>query len=96
MSVIIFVAGILFALRAMPGPGFAAGAAGALVILTLTDRLVTRKRLMPRFSVPPRLNLYVALGILLAAAGIAVAIRAAWLVDVQAVQAAAHSAMAGN
>ena len=96
MSVIIFVAGILFALRAMPGPGFAAGAAGALVVLTLTGRLVTHKRLMPRFSVPPRLNLYVALGILLAAAGIAVAIRAAWLVDVQAVQAAAHSAMAGN
>jgi hypothetical protein len=96
MSVIIFVAGILFALRAMPGPGFAAGAAGALVVLTLADRLLTRKRLIPRHPAPPRLNLYVALGILLAAAGIAVAIRAAWLVDVQAVQAAAHSATAGN
>jgi hypothetical protein len=96
MSVVIFVAGISFALRAMPGPGFAAGAAGALVILTLADRLLTHKRLLPRLVVPPRLNLYVVLGILLAAAGIAVAIRAAWLVDVQAVQAAAHAAMAGN
>jgi hypothetical protein len=96
IPVVIFAAGILFALRAMPGPAFSAGIVGALVILTLADRLLGHKRILPRLPMPSRLNLYMVLGILLAAVGIAVAVRAAWLVDIQAVHAAARSATIGN
>jgi hypothetical protein len=81
MAAITLVGGVLFGLRLIPGPAFTVGAAvTAFMILAVQHR-----RIFPRIPLRLRLDVLAILGILAGIAGVAIAIRAAWTVDVTSV-----------
>lgn len=87
MAGIIAVGALLFALRLMPGPAFTLGAVAASVVFLAVRRWMADLRLVPRLPVPHRLDPLVLLGVVAGAAGLAVAIHAAWVTDVADVNA---------
>ena len=87
MAGIIAVGALLFALRLMPGPAFTLGAVAASVVFLAVRRWMAGLRLVPRLPVPHRLDPLVLLGVVAGAAGLAVAIHAAWVTDVADVNA---------
>jgi hypothetical protein len=87
IALAIFVGGALFALRRMPGPGFTLGAvATSVVILAARGRTDGRWRAL-RLTFPVTLNLLIIFGVVAGAAGVVIAIHAAWLTDVAGVDA---------
>ena len=91
MATLILAGGVLFGLRIMPGPAFAAGAAlTALVALTITRRRMG-VRLVPWHLVRRMLRPLVTIGVLAGAVGLAISIHAAWIVDVTSVNAILHA-----
>lgn len=83
----IVIAAALFALRLMPGPGFAVGAGAAAAAALLVQRRMDGRRLVPRLPFPHRLNPLVVLGVVTGTAGLAIAIYAAWITGVADVNA---------
>jgi hypothetical protein len=93
IALTIFVGGALFALRVMPGPAFTLGAVATSVVILAVRRRMDGLRLVPRQSflhkLDPRVLLepLVLLGIVAGAAGLAIALYAAWITDVADVNA---------
>jgi hypothetical protein len=87
MAITIFIGGALFALRVMPGPAFTLGAVVTSVVVLAVQRRRDGLRLVPRLPSPHRLDPLVLLGVAAGAAGLAIAIRAAWITDVADVNA---------
>ena len=88
MAITIFIGGALFALRLMPGPAFTVGAVAVSVVILALRRRMDGLRLVPRLPFSHRLDPRVLLqplilvGIAAGAAGLAIAIYAAWITDV--------------
>ena len=88
IALTIFVGGALFALRVMPGPAFTLGAVATSVVILAVRRRMAGLRLVPRLPflhrLDPRVLLepLVLLGVVAGAAGLAIAIYAAWITDV--------------
>lgn len=82
MAITIFIGGALFALRLMPGPAFTLGAVVTSVVIVAVQRRLDGLRLVPRLPFPHRLDPLVLLGVVTGAAGLAIAIQAAWITDV--------------
>ena len=82
MAIAIFLGGALFALRLMPGPAFTVGAVATAVAIFAVRRRMEGLRLVPRLPSPRRPDWLVALGVVAGAAGLAIAIHAAWITDV--------------
>jgi hypothetical protein len=87
MALAIFIGGALFALRLMPGPAFTVGAVAAAGVILVVQRRRNGLRLVPRPPFPHRLDPLVLLGVVAGAAGLAIAIHAAWITDVADVNA---------
>jgi hypothetical protein len=87
VAITIFIGGALFALRLMPGPAFTLGAVAASVVILAVHRRMDGLRLVPRLHFPHRLDPLVLLGVVACAAGLAIAIHAAWITDVTNVHA---------
>jgi hypothetical protein len=93
IALTIFVGGALFALRVMPGPAFTLGAVATSVVILAVRRRMDGLRLVPRPSflhkLDPRVLLepLVLLGVVAGAAGLAIALYAAWITDVADVNA---------
>jgi hypothetical protein len=87
IAITIFIGGALLALRVMPGPAFTLGAAGTAVVILAVQRRMNGLRLIPGPLFPRRLDPLVALGVVAGAAGLAIAIYAAWILDVADVNA---------
>jgi hypothetical protein len=87
VAVTIFIGGLLFALRVMPGPAFSVGVVGTSVAALVVQRRLDGRRLVPRLLVPRRPHPLVLVGIALGAAGLAIAVHAAWGTDVTDVNA---------
>jgi hypothetical protein len=87
VAITIFIGGALFALRLMPGPAFTLGAVATSVVILAAQRRMDGLRLVPRLPLPHRLDPLVLLGIVAGAAGLAIAIYAAWITDVADVNA---------
>jgi hypothetical protein len=93
MATTIFVGGALFALRLMPGPAFTLGAVVTSAVILAVRRRMDGLRLIPRLPFQQRLDPrvllepLVLLGVVAGAAGLAIAIYAAWITDVADVQA---------
>ena len=87
MAIAIFLGGALFALRLMPGPAFTVGAVATSVVILAVQRRMDGLRLVPRLPFPRRLDPLVLLGVVTGAAGLAIAIQAAWITDVADVNA---------
>jgi hypothetical protein len=93
MATSIFIGGALFALRLMPGPAFTLGAVATSVVILAVRRRMDGLRLVPRLPflhrLDPRVLLepLVLLGVVGGAAGLAIAIYAAWITDVADVNA---------
>jgi hypothetical protein len=93
MAITIFVGGALFALRLMPGPAFTLGVVVTSIVVLAVRRRMHGLRLVPRLSFLHRLNPrvllepLVLLGVVAGAAGLAIAIYAAWITDVADVNA---------
>jgi len=81
-AVAIFLGCALFALRLMPGPAFTLGAAATSAVVLVVWRRRRGLRLVPRLPAPHRLDRLVVLGVVAGAAGLALAIQAAWVTDV--------------
>jgi hypothetical protein len=83
----VFIGGGLFAAGLMPGPAFTMGA----VVTSAVSLAVRRRRdglgLIPHLPLPHTMNPLVILGVVAGAAGLAIAIHAAWLTDVARVNA---------
>jgi hypothetical protein len=71
----------------MPGPAFTFGAVATSVVILAVQRRMHGLRLVPRLPFPHRLDPLVLLGVVACAAGLAIAIRAAWITDVADVNA---------
>jgi hypothetical protein len=71
----------------MPGPAFALGAAATSAVILAVRRRMNGLRLVPRLSFLHRLDPLVLLGAVTGAAGVAIAIQAAWITDVAGVNA---------
>jgi len=93
IAITIFVSGALFALRLMPGPAFTVGAVATSAVI-----LAVRRRMdgLPLVPPPPFLHRLdrrvllqplVVLGVFAGAAGLAIAMYAAWITDVADVNA---------
>jgi hypothetical protein len=82
MAIAIFLGGALFAFRLMPGPAFTLGAVATSVVILAVRRRMEGLRLVPRLPFPHRLDPLVVLGVVAGAAGLAIAIHAAWITDV--------------
>lgn len=82
IAITIFVGGVLFALRLMPGPAFTLGAVATSVVILAVRRRMVGLRLVPRLPVPRRPGPLVLLGVVAGATGLAIAIYAAWITDV--------------
>jgi hypothetical protein len=79
----IFIGGALFALRLMPGPAFTLGAAATCVVALAVKRRGKGLRIVPPLPSPRRLlEPLILLGVVTGAAGLAIAIYAAWITDV--------------
>jgi hypothetical protein len=87
MAVTIYIGGALFALRVMPGPAFTVGVAATSVATLVVQRRLDGLRIVPRLPVPRRRHVVALVGIALGAAGLAIAIHAAWGTDVTDVNA---------
>jgi hypothetical protein len=87
MALTIFIGGALFALRLMPGPAFTVGAVAAAGVILVVQRRRNGLQLVPRPPIPHRLDPLVLLGVVAGAAGLAIAIHAAWITDVADVNA---------
>jgi hypothetical protein len=93
IAITIFIGGALFALRLMPGPAFTLGAVATSVVILAVRRRMDGLRLVPRLPflhrLDPRVLLepLVLLGVVAGAAGLAIAIYAAWITDVADVNA---------
>ena len=87
IAITIFIGGALFALRLMPGPAFTLGAVATSVVILAVQRRRDGLRLVPRLPFPHRLDPLVLLGVVTGAAGLAIAIQAAWITDVADVNA---------
>lgn len=85
IAVTTLVGGVLFGLRLMPGSAFTVGAVMTAFVILAVQWKRARGRLLPRISLPRRLEPLVILGILTGIAGLAISIHAAWTVDVTAV-----------
>ena len=86
-AIAIFLGGALFALRLMPGPAFTLGAVATSAVILAVQRRRDGLRLVPRLPFPHRLDPLVLLGVVAGAAGLAIAIQAAWITDVADVNA---------
>lgn len=82
MAITIFIGGVLFAFRLMPGPAFSVGVVATSVVALAVQRRLDRLRLVPPLPFPRRLDPLVLLGVAAAAAGLGIAIYAAWITDV--------------
>jgi hypothetical protein len=82
MAIMIFAGGALLAVDLMPGPGFTLGAVAASVVILAVRRRMDGLRIVPRLPFPRRLDPLVLLGVVTGAAGVAIAIQAAWITDV--------------
>jgi hypothetical protein len=82
MAITIFIGAALFALRVMPGPAFSVGIVATSVVALAVQRRIDGLRLLPRLPFPRRLDPLVLLGVAAAAAGVGIAIYAAWITDV--------------
>ena len=82
IAISIFLGGALFGLRLMPGPAFTLGAVATSVVILAVRRRMDGLRLVPRLPFPRRLDPLVLLGVVAGAAGLAIAIYAAWITDV--------------
>ena len=71
----------------MPGPAFTLGAVATWIVIFAVQRRRDGLRLVPRLPVPHRLNPLVLLGVVAGATGLAIAIYAAWIIDVADVNA---------
>jgi hypothetical protein len=87
IAITIFIGGALLALRVMPGPAFTLGAVVTSVVILAVQRRRDGLRLVPRLPYPRRLDPLVVLGVVAGAAGLAIAIHAAWITDVADVNA---------
>ncbi len=87
LAITVFIGGALLALRVLPGPAFTVGAVVAAVVILAVQRRRDGLRLVPRLPYPHRLDPLVVLGVVAGAAGLAIAIRAAWITDVADVNA---------
>jgi len=93
MATTIFVGGLLFAARLMPGPAFTVGVLVTLVAISLVRTKMQAGRYLPRLPVPRRwdprvlLEPLVLLGVVAGATGLALAVHAAWITDVVKVNA---------
>jgi hypothetical protein len=87
MAITIFIGGALFALRLMPGPAFSVGAVAASAVILAVQRRMDGLWLVPRPPFPLRLDPFVLLGVVAGAAGLVIAIYAAWVTDVADVSA---------
>ena len=87
IAITIFIGGALLALRLMPGPAFTVGAVATSVVILAVRRRMDGLRLVPRLPFPHRLDPLVLLGVVAGAAGLAIAIHAAWITDVADVNA---------
>jgi len=91
ISLTIFVGGVLFGLRLMPGPGFSIGALLVVVAYLAIQRQRAGLRLVPRIPFPEKLDILVVLGVDACICGLAIGLYAAWTVDVVAVDAILRS-----
>jgi hypothetical protein len=97
IAITIFIGGVLFGLRLMPGPAFTLGAVATSVVILAVQRRRDGLRLVPRLPSLHRLDPLVRdplvrdplvlLGVVTAAAGLAIAIHAAWITNVADVNA---------
>jgi hypothetical protein len=94
IAITIFVGGALFEFRLMPGPAFTLGAVATSVMILAVRRRMDGLPLVPRLPFPHRLDPRVVLleplvllGVVAGAAGLAIAIYAAWITDVVGVHA---------
>ncbi len=87
IAITIFIGGTLLALRLMPGPAFTLGAVTTSVVILAVQRRMNGLRLVPRLPFLHRLDPLVLLGLVTGAAGLAIAIHAAWITDVADVNA---------
>jgi hypothetical protein len=84
VALMIFIGGLLFGLRWMPGPYFTLGAAAMSPSLIVAHRRSIGRPILPRLRVLPVQPLVV-LGLLAVLAGVAIDLHSAWSVDVSAV-----------
>jgi hypothetical protein len=82
---LVFVGGLLFGLRWIPGPAFTLGAAEMALVLLITSRLASGKTLFPRLRLTSSVHPLVLLGLLGLAIGAVLDLHSAWSVDVTAV-----------
>ena len=88
IAITILIGGALFALRLMPGPAFTLGAVVTSIVILTVRRRMDGLRLVPHLPFLHRLNPrvllepLVLLGVVAGAAGLAIAIYAAWITDV--------------
>jgi hypothetical protein len=93
IAITIFVGGALLEFRLMPGPAFTLGAVATSVVILAVRRRMDGLRLVPRLpflhGLDPRVLLeqLVLLGVVAGAAGLAIAVYAAWITDVADVNA---------
>jgi hypothetical protein len=87
IAITIFAGGALLEFRLMPGPAFTVGAVATSVVIVAVRRRMNGLRLVPRLPFPHRLDPLVLLGVVAGAAGLAIAIQAAWVTDVADVNA---------
>jgi hypothetical protein len=87
MAITIFVSAVLLEFRLMPGPAFTWGAVATSVVILAVRRRMDGLRLVPRLPFPHRLDPLVLIGVATGAAGLAIAIQAAWITDVADVNA---------
>jgi hypothetical protein len=87
IAIAIFIGALLFGLRLMPGPGFTVGAVATSVVILAVQRRKNGMPLVPRLSVPRTLSPLVFLGIVVGVAGLAIALRATWIISVADVNA---------
>jgi hypothetical protein len=91
MATLTLIGGVLFGLRFVPGPTFTIGAVlTGLAALAVAGRRIG-VRLSPWRLVRRTLRPLVILGILVGAAGLAIGIHAAWIVDETSVNAILHA-----
>jgi hypothetical protein len=83
----VFIGGVLFALRRMPGPGFTLGAVATSVVICAARGRADGLGLGLRLTFPVTLNLLIILGVVAGVAGVVIAIHAAWLSNVADVHA---------
>ena len=82
MSVTIILAAVLFGLRYMPGPGFSVAATETAIVCVAVQRQRAHSKLLPSMSFPRHVDPLAVLGFLLAIAGLALSLHAAWSTDV--------------